>query len=98
MTSKGYYIGTASHIPITEHWAIIENSSVTIPGDERSRTNPGHGYPEHTQEYITYLAFDNEPDFKIELEKQFLNKRSVIGIHVENTYQPVTKVVFVEKK
>lgn len=26
-------------------WIIITTDSVYIPGDERSRTHPGHGYP-----------------------------------------------------
>jgi hypothetical protein len=30
-------------------YAVIEETHTTIPGDERSRTHPGHGYPEHTQ-------------------------------------------------
>ena len=27
-------------------WMIITTESVYTPGDERSRTHPGHGYPE----------------------------------------------------
>lgn len=34
-----------SDIPKKEHWAILDFVTVHIPGDERSRTNPGHGYP-----------------------------------------------------
>ena len=46
-----------SSIPSQPHFAIIRTTSVHIPGDERSRTHPGHGYGEHTEEYITYQAF-----------------------------------------
>lgn len=52
-----------SSIPNEPHWAIIEETRVTIPGDERSRTNPGHGYPEHTETFISYIAYRNEPDW-----------------------------------
>lgn len=40
-----------SDIPDNSHFSVMvyETSSYTIPGDERSRTNPGHGYPEHTE-------------------------------------------------
>jgi hypothetical protein len=44
-------------IPNTEHWAVLVNVITTVPGDERSRSNPGHGYPEHTVESIDYEAF-----------------------------------------
>jgi len=44
-------------IPNEPHWAIITTVSTHIPGDERSRTNPGHGYPAHTVESINYKVF-----------------------------------------
>lgn len=40
--------------------AIIKNYT-TIPGDERSRTHPGHGYPEHTEETISMVEFEHKP-------------------------------------
>ncbi len=49
-----------SKIPATAHWAILTEQTVITPGDERSRTHPGHGYSEHTDTYINYEAFDNE--------------------------------------
>ena len=33
-----------------ELFAILTPRSISIPGDERSRTNPGHGYPAHTEQ------------------------------------------------
>lgn len=46
-------------IPKTPHFAMIifDSESMTIPGDERSRTNPGHGYPEHTVTYSTFKYY-----------------------------------------
>lgn len=102
-TSK--YVHSADDLPSGEHWAIIEGSSVTVPGDERSRTNPGHGYPEHTEHYCTYLAFTDEEEFKAELQRRFesnskysYGSRSTKGIHVMGTYQPKTSVQVVESK
>ena len=37
--------------------AALVTKSVTIPGDERSRSHPGHGYPEHTEEYLELVTF-----------------------------------------
>lgn len=51
-------------IPSGPHFAIITETSVHIPGDERSRTNPGHGYPEHTETYINYEAFTDRADWE----------------------------------
>jgi hypothetical protein len=41
-------------------YLILEPKSVTIPGDERSRTNPGHGYPEHTVKSFDVHEFETE--------------------------------------
>lgn len=46
-------------IPDKIHYAAIRKKSITIAGDERSRTNPGHGYPEHTIDNIEYIPFDS---------------------------------------
>lgn len=45
-----------SDIPSGHHYAILvfKSQSVFIPGDERSRTHPGHGYPERTENYDTF--------------------------------------------
>lgn len=48
-----------SDIPKEPHYVIIKTVSVNIPGDERSRTNPGHGYPAHTEHYVDmYVTSD----------------------------------------
>lgn len=43
-------------------YAIIEKTSTYVPGDERSRTHPGHGYPEHTVSHLEFREFDSEDD------------------------------------
>lgn len=55
------YVHKVEDIPNTEHFAIFRQNTIYIPGDERSRTNPGHGYPastEYTIDYEAYLTFD----------------------------------------
>lgn len=50
-------------------YAILRPESVAIPGDERSRTNPGHGYPEHTESYWSLETFANDAEWKKEIER-----------------------------
>jgi hypothetical protein len=42
------------------HWALINNVTVYHEGDERSRTNPGHGYPAHATTHSEYIPFATE--------------------------------------
>lgn len=57
-------------IPVGKHWAILTFGSITIPGDERSRTHPGHGYPESTQTTTTYKLFENEADWLADIAER----------------------------
>ena len=45
-------------------YAVIVERSVYIPGDERSRTNPGHGYPATTEYFQNVITFDTEQQLK----------------------------------
>jgi hypothetical protein len=84
------YVKSIADIPTSGHWAIIEQTSVTIPGDERSRTNPGHGYPESTSTYFNYIAFTNETEFVSELTKRLSKpylENTVKGMYVSATYR-----------
>lgn len=49
-------VNRKSDVPVGKHYAILvyKSSSVFIPGDERSRTNPGHGYPERYESYDSF--------------------------------------------
>lgn len=38
--------------------------STFVPGDERSRTNPGHGYPEHTVQSWDYVVYANKQEWE----------------------------------
>lgn len=51
-----------------EVFAVVYTESVHIPGDERSRTHPGHGYPEHTQHYSVFKDFKDEAEFRAWVE------------------------------
>lgn len=45
-----------SQVPRGRHYAIIvyQTTNVFIEGDERSLTNPGHGYPAHTETFHSF--------------------------------------------
>lgn len=69
------FVSDASKIPTEDHYAIIENQSVHIPGDERSRTHPGHGYPASTENFIRYMAIIKREDLMLYLSKEKPEKR-----------------------
>jgi hypothetical protein len=68
-------ISDPTGIPEGEHYAIIEFSRITIPGDERSRTHPGHGYPESTEDVQNYIVFTDRKEWEAEIEKRTAEQR-----------------------
>jgi hypothetical protein len=80
---------SVTDVPDTEHFAILfyEQSSIWVPGDERSRTNPGHGYPEHTEDTsrMRYYVFTDEKkytDALRTLHEEKPGRKDIKGIHV----------------
>jgi hypothetical protein len=47
-----------------DKYAVIYSSSYYQEGDERSRTNPGHGYPGGSVSYETLTKFNNLDELK----------------------------------
>lgn len=45
-------------------YAAIVEDTIFIPADERSRTNPGHGYPERYEKTISFREFASEDEMK----------------------------------
>jgi hypothetical protein len=76
-------LSQVSNIPTHEHYAIITFASVFIPGDERSRTNPGHGYPASTETYNHYYIYESRADWEAEVSKMTLNKEKFLAIHAK---------------
>ena len=54
------YVSRVEDVPTVEHYALIKTNSVHIPGDERSRTHLGHGYPAETKYFVSYEAYFTE--------------------------------------
>jgi len=64
MVYASKYAHSPRDIPETPHYVILTGSSIHIPGDERSRTNPGHGYPASTEYHINYQIYDKKEDWE----------------------------------
>jgi hypothetical protein len=52
-----------------EFYAVFVKSSYRVPGDERSRTNPGHGYPEHDVDCTEVIEFGTLEELKAWVER-----------------------------
>lgn len=50
-------------------YAVITIKNIHHEGDERSRTNPGHGYPAYTERVETFRTFGDEDDMMRHYEK-----------------------------
>lgn len=61
------YITDPMQIPAGEHYAILFSKSTFIPGDERSRTNPGHGYGPETIKSWDYVIYPNRQEWEKEI-------------------------------
>ena len=64
------HLSALKDFPSEPHWVILTTSSTYIEGDERSRTNPGHGYPAHTITSINYEIFLKEDEWKEAIRKK----------------------------
>lgn len=64
------HCSSKSDIPTTPHWAIVYFDTYYIPGDERSKSCPGHGYPESIGTSANYYAFDNEQEWKDDIARR----------------------------
>lgn len=51
-------------------FAVFVQSSYHVPGDERSRTNPGHGYPANDVHYAEVIKFDDEEQLQAWIENE----------------------------
>jgi hypothetical protein len=56
-------------IPTEPHWAIISPVAIFVPGDQRSRDAPGHGYPEHYEEAISYDAYTDIAKWQSKIDR-----------------------------
>ena len=76
-------------------FGVIETTQQYIEGDERSRTNPGHGYPAHTIDVLRFHEFTTEADLLT-----WIGQRSKSDNYRVIKFEPVeieTKIVIKQK-
>lgn len=81
-------------VPFGEHFAILQCKSIYIPGDERSRTNPGHGYPASSEDCWEYHVYENRQKWQEAIEYKTIQGEKFVPIHANRP--KVEKRVFVE--
>lgn len=76
--------------PSVPHYAmlIFVQQNVHIPGDERSRTAPGHGYPERTETYNTNNLWvtEHKEDWEQSIADLYTAKpgrKDILAYHVD---------------
>jgi|APSaa5957512535_1039671.scaffolds.fasta_scaffold123738_2 hypothetical protein len=90
-------VKTPDDIPEGPHFAVLvyKTDSQHIPGDERSRTNPGHGYPAHTVTSTTYEHWVTCDEEALQGKVAALKERPK---HSYTWKEPVFAVLKVERK
>jgi hypothetical protein len=61
------FIRSPHDLPNKKLFAIITGDTIYIPGDERSRTNPGHGYPAETRPFVSLQVTEKEDVWKAKI-------------------------------
>lgn len=73
-------INSIEKFPKEEHFAALVFTSETVytPGDERSRTHPGHGYPESydTVRSVDYIHLGDESKMRAWVQSREDDKRN----------------------
>lgn len=69
------WIHTLSEVPSGPHFAIFEANSIYVPGDERSRQYPGHGYPASTEYFLSYVAFDTKEEWASAIQERLTRNK-----------------------
>lgn len=79
-------VESPDQMPAEEHWAIIifETETVHVPGDERSRTAPGHGYPAHTDTHETFKYWAAKDKASLEKALAYMREENDKAVYREN--------------
>ncbi len=62
-------VSSSGDVPRGRHWMILQFGTVHTPGDERSQTHPGHGYPASDDPVAYYEAYTDEDEWRGAIEK-----------------------------
>ncbi len=85
--TRPIYCHEPSQVPTEPHFAIVKFSSVYVPGDERSRTNPGHGYPGGHEPKAEYIAYTDKAAWEAEVNRlklgPYATNEKFVAMHVQ---------------
>ena len=81
-------------LPPQPYYAILTERTIHIPGDERSRTNPGHGYPASTENYLSMTLFEDKEKWEEEIIR--LAGRDVIFQAIKVEPAQITKTTTIK--
>ncbi len=70
------YAHDKTEVPTGPHYAALVFKTISIPGDERSRTHPGHGYGPTTESAIDYIVFQSKEAMEAWVSKEESSKFS----------------------
>jgi hypothetical protein len=73
---------------LVDSYVLVTEDSIHIPGDERSQTHPGHGYPAETRKYMQIRTFESFEKLGAEVIR--LDKRGVAYKMLKVTSEEVT--------
>lgn len=62
----------ANQIAAGENYLILVPRTIYIPGDERSVTNPGHGYPASNEQTWSVQSFQSKDEWEAEIKRRVL--------------------------
>ncbi len=74
---------TADQVPTAPHYVILRFRSCQTEGDERSRTNPGHGYPSETINYVEYWQTSDRTRWEERILELTKEKQPFKALHVD---------------
>jgi len=72
---------------------LLTNSSIHIPGDKRSKTNPGHGYPAHDVKYMTIEVHDSESSLEQSILRHEKSKTKFIVLEAKYIKIDIKKTI-----
>ena len=66
-TNMTQYPKKVSELPNEEFFVILKPTATLVPGDLRSQTNPGHGYPAHEVKNWDMEVFTDREEWELEV-------------------------------
>jgi hypothetical protein len=82
-------------MPTEKHYAILifKRETTWVPGDQRSREAPGHGYPEHTEVHETFEYWATASTSILRQAVEYLEKRNgEVSAHDKVVYSIIESV------